>query len=240
MRPPAVERGMADPPTLAAFYASPCGTIARGLVRERLLQAWPACTGMSVLGLGYTEPYLDAWPQPRLAVAAGPGWPEPWPAGGRNRAALVEDDALPFPDLSFDRILLVHALETTDSARRLLREVWRVLRDDGQLLVVAPSRVGVWAHSDRTPFGQGQPYSHGQIGRLLTTSLFQVVLRDGALYVPPFGCTAATARVWERAGRRLMPHLPGVTITGAGKDLYAGVPLQPSRRRAIVLAGARR
>lgn len=227
---------MAEPPPPAAFYASPRGIVARGLVRDRLMQAWPSCAGMTLLGLGHAAPYLDAWPTARLTIAAGSPPADPWPPGARNRAAVVEDDALPFPDLSIDRIVLVHALETTESARRLLREVWRVLRDDGLLLIVAPNRVGVWAHSDSTPFGQGQPYSQGQIGRLLTASLFQVVWRDGALYVPPAACTPRVARVWERAGRRVLPHLPGVTITGAGKDLYAGLPLYPVRRRAVVLA----
>ena len=239
---------MSDPPTPAAFYASARGVVARDLVRDRLLRAWPSAAGMAVLGLGYPSPYLDAWPTARVTLAAGPDLPtrheptqplhtQPWPAGARNRAAVVEDDALPFADLTFDRILLVHALETTESARRLLREVWRVLRDDGQVLVVAPNRVGVWAHTDSTPFGQGQPYSQGQIGRLLTAGLFRVIWRDGALFVPPVACVAPVVRMWERVGRRVLPS--GVTITGASKNLYAGLPLHPVRRRVVVLAGAR-
>ncbi len=234
---------MSDPPTPAAFYASARGVVARDLVRDRLVRAWPGAFGMAVLGLGYPAPYLDAWPSARVTLAASadthsqPLPPQPWPPGARNRAAVVEDDALPFADLTFDRILLVHALETTESAGRLLREVWRVLRDDGQVLVVAPNRVGVWAHTDSTPFGQGQPYSQGQIGRLLTAGLFRVIWRDGALFVPPVACVAPVARAWERVGRRVLPS--GVTITGASKNLYAGLPLYPARRRVVVLAGAR-
>ena len=112
-----------------------------------------------------------------------------------------------------------------------------MLRDDGQVLVVAPNRVGVWAHTDVTPFGQGQPYSQGQIGRLLGASLFQVTSRDGALFVPPVACVPPVARLWERLGRRVLPA--GVTVTGASKNLYAGLPLQPARRRrVVVLSGA--
>ena len=231
---------MSDPPTPAAFYASARGAVARDLVRDRLLRAWPGAAGMAVLGLGYPAPYLGAWPNARVTLAAGAATDspaQPWPAGARNRAAVVEDDALPFADLTFDRILLVHALEITESAGRLLREVWRVLRDDGQVLVVAPNRVGLWAHTDSTPFGQGQPYSQGQIGRLLTAGLFQVTWRDGALFVPPMGCVPGFARTWERLGRSVLPS--GVTITGASKNLYAGLPLHPVRRRVVVLAGAR-
>ena len=62
---------------------------------------------------------------------------------------------LPFPDLAFDRILVIHGVEPYGHDERLLRELWRVLKDDGRLLVVAPNRMGLWAHVDSTPFGQG-------------------------------------------------------------------------------------
>ncbi len=111
--------------------------------------------------------------------------------------------SLPFSDLSLDRVLVVHGLEHAENARRMLREVWRVLKDDGRLLVVAPNRAGLWAHVEGTPFGQGQPYSRGQIARLLTGSLFRVERRDGALYVPPSATAwcSATHACWSgRAG----------------------------------------
>lgn len=157
-----------------------------------------------------------------------------------NLACAVEDDSLPFPDLSFDRILLVHGLEVADNARRLLREVWRVLKDDGRLLVVAPNRIGIWAHLESTPFGHGQPYSHGQIGRLLAASLFRVEARDSALYVPPahLSLLLRSAALWERGGRRIAPRFAGVTITEAVKDVYAGLPLQRALRRRLVLSKA--
>ena len=45
---------------------------------------------------------------------------------------------------------------------------------------------------------------------------------------------AAGAPLFERAGRRLMPGLSGVTITEAVKDVYAAMPLQPAMRRRLV------
>ena len=78
-----------------------------------------------------------------------------------NLCCAGQEDALPFPDLCFDRILLMHGLEVAENARRLLREVWRVLKDDGLLLVVAPNRRGLWAHVESTPFGRGSPIRPG-------------------------------------------------------------------------------
>ncbi len=233
----------ADPQTAAEFYATAQGAVALRLVRERLAELWPDVAGQAVLGLGHAGPYLRAWRDGAArCIAATPGPPrlrlarrraEPVLPGGGERAAVLRTSRI-------DRVLLVHGLENAENARRMLREVWRVLKDDGRLLVVAPNRVGLWAHVESTPFGQGQPYSPGQIGRLLAASLFRVERRDRALYMPPSGhrLVLRSARLWERAGRRLAPQFAGLTITEAVKDVYAALPLAATARRRLVLSEA--
>jgi SAM-dependent methyltransferase len=139
-------------------------------------------------------------------------------------------------------VLLVHGLEAAENARRLLREVWRVLRDDGRLMLVVPNRTGLWAHLDRTPFGHGQPYSRSQIERLLARHLFRAERQDTALFVPPYGLSriGSVAPALERTGRLLCPRLAGVFIVEAEKDLFAAMPAGAVtvRRRVLVSAGA--
>ncbi len=228
----------ADAQMAAEFYASPRGAMACGLVRERLMRAWPSLGGASLLGLGYAAPYLRCWPDAARRLVAVPAQVGVvhWAAGGGNLACTVEEGALPFPDLSFDRILLVHGLEAAENARVMLREVWRVLKDDGRLLVVAPNRMGLWAHVESTPFGHGQPYSPGQIGRLLAGSLFRIERRDTALHVPPVRLRRPLpgARAWESAGRGVLPQLAGVTITEAVKDVYSAIPVRRAARRMVL------
>jgi len=212
-------------------------------VRKRLALAWPDMTGLAVLGLGYAVPYLRPWRDSAArCVAATPAQTGAarWPVGSPNLTCTIEEDSLPFPDLCFDRVLLVHGLEAAENAPRMLREVWRVLKDDGRLLVVAPNRMGLWAHFESTPFGHGQPYSPGQIGRLLATSLFRVEQRDSALYLPParLRIVLRSAPIWENGGRQLAPRLAGVTITEAVKDVYAALPVQRAQRRRLVFSQA--
>ena len=214
----------------ADFYASVQGAVAARLLRERLGKVWPNLAGNEILGIGYTAPYLRLW---RDEVARCVSLVPPqvgisrWPPGAPNLACVAEDDALPFSDLCFDRVLLVHGLENAHHARKLLREVWRVLRDDGRLLIVAPNRRGWWAHVETTPFGQGQPYSPGQIDRLLAASLFRVERRESALYVPPtrYRPILRSASWFERLGHAVAPRLAGVTLTEACKDVFAALPV---------------
>ena len=227
----------------ATFYGTRQGVVAAHLVRQRLAELWPSMTGQAVLGIGHTAPYLRLWrDQAARCIALNPVqvMAARWPSGGPNLCCVAEEDALPFPDLCFDRILVVHGLEGAENARRLLRELWRVLKDDGKLLIVAPNRRGMWAHVEATPFGQGQPYSPGQIGRLLTASMFRVTRRDTALHLPPtrLRLILRGAKLWEDAGRFLVPQFAGLTITEAAKDLYGIVPMQKVHRRRVVLAEA--
>ena len=227
--------------SLAKFYNTAQGVTVQRLVRERLAALWPDLRGQTVLGLGYAGPYLPLWQASACrCIAATPATCIEQPSPERRTACVVEEEALPFPDLSMDRILLVHGLENADNVRRLLREVWRVLKDDGRLLVVAPNRVGLWAHNERTPFGQGQPYSPGQVGRLLAGSMFSVERRDSALYLPPLRhrLVLRSAPLFERTGRHLAPRFAGLTLAEAVKDAYAAMPLKAAARRRYVMAEA--
>lgn len=240
-RSPYITRMTSEVHGLAAFYASRRGETVTRLVGARLAALWPHLPGLSVLGLGWAAPYLRLWPEARRRVAVTHAPPPGSPVSEDGGALLVaEEERLPFADHSFDRVLLVHGLEAAENARRLLREVWRVLRDDGRVMLVVPNRVGMWAHLDRTPFGHGQPYSRGQIERLLARHLFRAERRDAALFVPPYGLRwlGSVAPPLERAGRLVCPRIAGVLLVEAEKDLFAGVPAGAVavRRRVVVPA----
>ena len=132
----------ADAHLAAEFYGSARGGVTARVLRERLLAMWPSAQGESLLGIGYAMPYLRLWrDQAVRCIALTPAQmgAARWPPGVPNLSCAAEEDSLPFADLTFDRILLVHGLEMAENARRLLREAWRVLKDDGRLLIALPA-----------------------------------------------------------------------------------------------------
>ncbi len=214
------------------------------LLRQILLDIWPGCVGLSVLGLGYVGPYLQLWrEQSARCIALSPAHMgcRAWPEGRASLACCAEEEALPFADLSFDRILLVHGLEQADNARRTLREAWRLLKDDGRMVIIVPNRRGMWAYAESTPFGHGQPYSQGQLVRLLEGLFFTVERQQPALFALPLQWRANLRAfdVLERAGQALLPQFAGLTIIEATKDVQAVMPLKrrPARRRVLVDVG---
>ena len=217
---------------LKDFYRTRLGQVARRMVRRRIRQIWPDTRGQAVLGLGFATPFLRPFLSDAERVLsvmpAGQGVVR-WPDDRPGLVALAEETELPLPDVSVDRVLLVHGLEGTEDRRGLMREIWRVMSGGGRLLVVVPNRRGIWARVDHTPFGQGRPYSASQLSRALRDVMFVPERIERALYIPPVRwpplLTAASA--WEQIGHRWFQAFAGVVMIEASKQLY-----QPTQVRA--------
>jgi SAM-dependent methyltransferase len=228
---------------LRDFYQTGLGRVARRMIRRTLRGIWPDLRAMRLLGIGYATPFLSAIsPESERTVALMPasqgvlGWS---PDGG-NLVALSEEGELPFADYSIDRVLLVHALETSETAGQLLKEIWRVMAGGGRLLIVVPNRRGIWARLDRTPFGSGRPYTMSQLQHLLREELFTPIGSDTALFVPPSRdrMVLRSAPAWERLGKRWFPTFAGVVLVEAAKQIYAKPAATRVPRRRLVYAPA--
>ena len=226
---------------LKDFYACPLGLVVRRLLGGRVRARWGELKGLSVFGLGFASPYLAAFRGE--AGALGALMPADlgavlWPEQGQSLSVLVDETELPLDDESADRILLVHMLEWSEKSRALLRELWRVLKPNGRLLVIVPNRRGLWARLDTTPFGYGSPFSRSQLAKLLKEAMLSPEDWEYALYMPPFNWRVLLRWpvFFERLGLMLWPAFSGVLMVEARKQVYAAVPARERAkfRRRIV------
>lgn len=223
---------------LREFYDGPLGRLARRMIRRRIRTFWPDLRGQSLLGLGYATPYLRLFRgEAERVITFMPAQQGvlAWPPEGANLAALVDEGELPLEDASIDRIVLVHALEGTEQRAAMMTEMWRVLAANGRLLVVAPNRRGLWARFDHTPFGHGQPYTTGQLSRLLRDSRFTPTRTESALFAPPYTSSliVRSAPAIEQIGKRWFTTFAGVAVIEAQKQVYA---VRPDRKRVLARA----
>lgn len=216
-----------DAVTLERFYGSALGKAATHVLSTKLTDLWGTANGLSVLGLGYAIPVIEAFGKGASRCVAGIPFdhgPVKWPASDRGNATVsVGDLRLPFPDGMFDRVIVLHGLEETGDPRAYLREIWRITAPEGRIVLAAANRAGLWSRATRTPFGQGRPWSRSQLMNLLSSGLFQVTASTNALFMPPVGIGVVTAAAdgWETIGRIIAPGLGGVVLVEAVKRLYA-------------------
>jgi len=212
---------------LRNFYETALGRLTAELLSRRLKQLASVSTGHTVMGLGFAHPYFTAMAHEDATsfsfMQAKQGvihWPQ---EGEANRSVLVDECDLPLVESVIDLALVVHGLEFADTPDDMLHEVWRVLAPQGRLVLVIPNRRGLWAASESTPLGHGQPFSRHQITELLKEAKFDVTHWDTALHFPPLRhrTTMATARHFEKFGRLIVGAFAGVTIVEAVKQVYA-------------------
>jgi SAM-dependent methyltransferase len=210
---------------LREFYLSSLGLTVRRVLRARLNQIWPSIKGENLLALGFGTPLLRPFYHEANAIfammpaAQGVAY---WPREGPNVSSLVDFENLPLADESIDRVLLLHAFEGVSDVHKLLREIWRVLKGSGRMLIVAPNRHGLWAHSDKTPFGHGEPYSGSQIRKTLHDQGFLINKTWRALYFPPTSSRLllSMADFAEKYGEFVFPSFGGLLMAEASKQLY--------------------
>lgn len=218
-----------DVARLIEFYRSPLGNFARALVREEVLRLAGDVRGLRVLGLGFATPYLRFALQPAervLAFMPQRQGSSAWPREGPSRTVLCDPLEMPLTDAAVDLTLAVHAFEHIADAEELMRELWRVTAPNGRLIAVVPRRSGLWAASERTPFGAGNPFSRGQIEKLLRDHSFSPETIREALFLLPsqHRLLLKSARFFERAGRLFGPTFAGVLVVAARKELFPAVP----------------
>ncbi|HHY50864.1 MAG TPA: methyltransferase domain-containing protein [Alphaproteobacteria bacterium] len=227
-----------DVKRLIEFYKSPLGKISRALIREAIIRFAGDITGRRVLGLGFATPYMRFTLERAervLAFMPARQGASPWPREGPSHTVLCDPLELPLTDAAVDLVIAVHALEHAADAEELMRELWRVAAPNARLVVVVPKRRGLWAAADNTPFGAGNPFSKGQLDKLLRDHSFVPEAWGDALYLPPSQAPLVlkSARFFERAGRFFGPALAGVLCVVARKELFPAVPRRKKAERYV-------
>jgi SAM-dependent methyltransferase len=225
------------------YYRSPIGRAAQGVIRGELQKLWPDVSTLTVVGYGFAVPLLRPFLEDArrvIGLMPGPQGVMAWPAGAPNVSVLCEETLWPIPAASADRLVMLHGLETCEHPPALLDEALRCLAPGGRVVFIVPNRGGLWARSDRTPFGFGRPYSAGQLESLLKQLGFAVERSFSTLYQPP-----SEARIWRKfaglmeTGGRHLPLLRagGVLMVEAIRQIPAPLRGTPAtnRRRLPVL-----
>ncbi len=211
---------------LEKFYASKLGQAAQAMAARRLETVWPDLNGREILAYGYGTPYIVPYLEhAKRLILAMPGQQGALAQSSRRGiiSCLVQDDLLPFADAQFDNILVAHAAEETENLAGLLNELWRITKPEGRIIIIAANRAGLWARSERSPFGTGRPFSRAQLRSALRVARFEPTIWSGALYAPPlrFLTGPALREVFERFGETVWPGFSGLVLVEAVKRLYA-------------------
>ncbi len=226
-----------------------------GLRANRMPHRWVASASLPRLDDHPEDPPenpLEIEPMPeRLALALAPlddalSSLLPMPPG---HALHCDFDALPFASQSLDLVLLPHTLELARDPHDTLREVERVLRPEGRVVIVGFNPASLWglrqsAGHLRQRLGLGGPLylpgageliGYGRVRDWLRLLGLEVERGRFGLWRPPLRSARGLARTaWlEPAGARAWPVLGAVYLVEAVKRVRGMRLVGLARRRSV-------
>ena len=228
--------------TLAEWFATPLGRYLAEREQAYFDQTVADIFGYYALQIGLPE-------QPALAQCR---IPSRWALDYDPPAELLADPhALPFGENAVDLVVMQHALEFTDDPHLMLREAYRVLRPEGQIIVAGFNPFSLWGAKRYFGREQAPPWNGGFIGlwRLkdwLSLLGFDVIGGRLDAYVPPFSSERWLKRsaFFDKAGDRWWPIAGGVYFLRATKKVAGMRVIAPAwqrrERRKKALAPAAR
>jgi len=172
----------------------------------------------------------------RCSLVAETSFGEPCAVGDLHRLPIDSD--------SIDAVLLPHTLDYSDRPHAVLREVDRVLRRDGRVIVLGFKPGGLWGLRRLIPGAAMPPGADHLISdRRLKDWLQLLNMRIDAnsryfFRWPLPGNKAGGSSKWERRGKAWWPELGACYMLSAQKRVSALTPVRSLwRRKPQVVAG---
>ena len=163
---------------------------------------------------------------------------------GSGASAIGRMHRLPVASDSVDAVLLPHTLDFHDRPHAILREVHRVLRSDGHLVILGFKPGGLWGLRRLIPGAALPPAAQRLISdRRLRDWLQLLDLRIHGLtryffHWPLPGNKGTSSQHWEQRGQRWWPELAACYMLTAQKRLFTLTPVRkPWRSRPKVVGG---
>lgn len=163
---------------------------------------------------------------------------------------LAYSAALPFEQGSMDVLACPHTLDLSVNAQQSVREMYRVLRPEGKIVLTGfnPYSLWAWRHRRGTWAGRfGTPYlphmgrliSHWRLRDWLTLLGFEIELCTFGCHLPAMSSEKGFERfLWlQRSGQRLWPVLGAVYLVVAHKRVAATRLISPAWKKKHIGLG---
>ena len=207
------------PATYVHWRESTLGGITEELEFEAILTMLSEIQGRSVLDAGCGDGTYAIRLANQGAMVTALDSSFPMLTAARQRASVSHTrvrwcqgdiGSLPFADGSFDVALAITVLCMIDSPERAVRELARILRPGGVLIIGELGRWSIWAASRRVrawlgsrSWKQARFWTISELGNLASEAGLRTIATSGAIYYPPCDFAARRFKPWDATLSRL-------------------------------------
>ena len=220
------------------------GSILAGYEQEKIARILPGLFGYHITQIGrYGDGVLDSAGRIRNKIKLHldeDGMQD------CDCSVLSNAAALPFTAHSIDVVVIPHVLEFTPDPGAALKEIERVLIEDGRLIVTGFNPWSLWGLWRLLPPWRNRPPWNGRfhgtarLRQWLSRLDFELLEVDRFLFRPPFRRPGLLRRslFLEKLGKFCWPYFGAAYIAVAQKRRVPVTPIKMGWRKKIFLSGA--
>lgn len=214
------------------WLASPLGRALQQQEARVVEEAFDGIFGEQCLQLGLWGDPRAFLKYPRIQRCASVADPDNVIAEDGRPDAYGQLQLLPIASESIDAVILPHTLEFNERPQAIIREVHRILRSDGHVVILGFKPGGLWGLRRLIP-GIGLPpaaetlISDRQLSDWLQLLDLRIHKTEPYFFRWPFSASRRlTSPEWDRRGRRWWPELAACYMLKAQKRVLTLTPVR--------------
>ena len=210
------------------FYSSLLGKSVVQIISKKIFLLRPDFNNSRNAVIGYGFPFLEIFKSnfqrlfflvPRKFGLIN------FPLDKKNLTVSVNEYSLPLDDLSVDRLLVINCFEYLYDQKKFLRESWRILEKDGEIIIIVPNMFGFWRFFYKKNLNSLKTFSSHELNLLLLNNFFTIVDIEYSLFLPPPKSKFLIDKLkfFEFLNNALTKYFSGVIIIKGKKNYLAPV-----------------
>ena len=222
------------------FYSSFLGKAVSEILSKKISKLWNPIDKSRIASIGFGSPYLEAInKRTQRLFFLTPRHHGKYHFGltNKNLTALINEYTLPIDDQSLDRLLVIHSFEYLTDHKKFLREAWRTLDKNGEILIIVPNSFGLWRHHYKNFFSSLRSFSIPELNSLLLNNFFIPIEFENSLFFPPINNSYLLKNMnhTESLGNKFFNFFSGVIIVRARKNYSAVVLNEKQNMRTKII-----
>ncbi len=218
---------------LKIFYSSFLGKSVIQIISKKIFLLWPDFNNSRNAVIGYGFPFLGIFKsnfQRLFFLVPKKFGLFNFSVDEKNLTVSVNEYTLPLDDLSIDRLLVVNCFEYLYNHKKFLREAWRVLEKDGEIIIVTPNTFGFWSFFYKKNLNSLRTFNSCELNLLLSNNFFTPLDIEYSLFLPPSKSRFLIDRLklFEFLNNALTKYFSGIIII-KGKKNYL-VPVKNNKK----------
>lgn len=210
------------------FYSSFLGKSITQIILKKIHNLWPNFNNSRNAAIGFGFPFLSVFKsniQRLFFLVPNKFGLFNFFINEKNLTASVQEDILPLEDLSIDRLLVVNCFEYLSEHKKFLREAWRILDKDGEIIIITPNTYGLWRFFYKKKLNSPTTFSSYELDLLLSNNFFTPVKIEYCLFLPPLKNKFFINKIrsFEVLNNRLTKYFAGLIITKGKKNYLSPV-----------------